>query len=196
MHLNEHDRRVSFFSVGSVRSKAVTLTVKASDGTVVTAPGRSARASRRYLFDSDVDATYLRRAGKVSGGLDVAVDATGVPMPESEPYQYSVITDSALRFDAVLAGRKWLPARKLLLTARLTEEAGCAGAPGVFVDMTRPRESIAMAARHSVSAAELRRVPDESAASPWRRGSARRSTCRTSQSEARNRSSGSDQATR
>ena len=162
--LNEHDRRVSFFlSWKTVQRGRLELVVKASDGSVVPVVGNGVRAHQGDTYAIlTVDASFLGMGGKLGASpWTLEVSAPKLATGQSEPYQYSVIVDSALRFEPRLDRLKYFAGEKLLLTARLAE-AGKPVASGasVRVDVTRPGEGLGnWLARQAVTPAELRRVP-------------------------------------
>jgi hypothetical protein len=138
--------------------------VKASDGTVVPIKGPGIRFHQGGTYTIlSVGEQFLRLPGKVGAApWNMEISAARLPRRQTEHYQYSVILDSALRMEPRLGQAPHRTGDRIFLTARLAEAGQpLIGARDVRVEVMAPAEGKGnWLARHPVSSAQLRRVPE------------------------------------
>lgn len=156
------DEQVLFLlSWATAKANRLTMTVKSSDGAAVSASASGVKhvASDTHMIMA-VDETFLQQPGKVgSAPWQIEISSETLASGESESFQYSVITDSALKMRVDVQPRSARVGDVLTLTARLLQAGKpVAGLSNVVVGINGPRDGVGnWLFDNEVSAADLTR---------------------------------------
>ena len=166
--ITDLDRKVVVFVswAGPLKQRPA-LALRASDGSQIpfrqTLPGVSFRDGETFTLVK-IESVFLNQPGKISAQpwsleLDLSAEAAGkTPVP----YQWSVVTDSALSLRVGVEMKAARTGAALSLTAKLIQKGGPLALPAtVWARVARPLEGVGnWLAASRVSAEELGRVPE------------------------------------
>jgi hypothetical protein len=166
--ISDLDRKLAVFvSWAGSPAQRPTLVLRAADGSEIpfrqTLPGLSFRDGETFTLVK-IDSAFLKQSGRVSAqpwSMELALGAEpDVKTPV--PYQWSVVTDSALSLKAGVDTKAPRTGEALTLTARLTENGAPHALPAtVWARWARPLQAVGnWLAASAVSAEELGGVPE------------------------------------
>ncbi len=144
--VSDLDRKVAVFvSWAGPLKQRPDLVIRASDGREVafrqTLPGVSFRDGPTFALVK-IDSAFLNLPGRVSGqpwSLELALEPEG-PSKKAVPYQWSVVTDSALALRGSVAVQAARTGATLTLTAQLTQNGRPPALPAtVWARVARPQ---------------------------------------------------------
>lgn len=164
--INEHDRRVSVFvSWVTHQPGRLGLTVKAADGAAIPFDGSGIRLHQGNTYTIlTLEQGFLRLPGKVGATpWRIEIDGRQLGQDEQETYQYSVITDSALKLETGFDQGAYTTGEVITLNARIMEGKNPLKKPAaITVQVTRPQEGLGnWYAVHPVDVEQLDTIPEQ-----------------------------------